>query len=64
MYFGFVGINNLIFMKIKPLPLNEEERNKLIVNIIKPDIVKEEDVADCCLGLGYIPGNRPKSLRM
>ena len=28
MYFGFVGINNLIFMKLKPLPINEEERNK------------------------------------
>ncbi len=64
MYFGFVGIQNLIFMKIRPLPQSLEELNKKTTNIVKPDGVDENNLPDCCLGLGYIPSNRPKNLRM
>ena len=64
MYFGFVGIQNLIFMKIRPLPQSLEELNKKTTNIVKPEGVDENNLPDCCLGLGYIPSNRPKNLRM
>ena len=63
MYFGFIGIQNLIFMKIRPHPQSLEELNKKTTNIVKPDGVDENNLPDCCLGLGYIPTNKPKNLR-
>ena len=57
MKFCFVSIKNVTVMPISPIFTKQEEIEKYILTISRPENVNENEVPQCCFGYGYLPDN-------
>ena len=57
MIFCFVSIKNITIMPISPIFTKQEDLEKHILAISRPDNVCDNDIPHCCFGYGYLPEN-------
>ena len=57
MIFCFVSIKNIAVMPISPIFSKQEDMEKHILTISRPDNVCDNDIPHCCFGYGYLPEN-------